>query len=230
MAVKLTLEFPGVVPVLESVGTDASKSLTRGMERVVNSWKKEIRAAVKAGFKRTPIHAKRRGLNFEKSFQGTTFPTRKSKKFSFNPAGFLYAKAAFAESFEEGDTITAGRRRKYLAIALRGAKKLKLDYKETGRGGYGKRSAVEEASANYGPLRPVPTKSGDIILAASADRVASAGLKPRGRKRNFVPLFLLVKRVKVPKRLSFIRFAQRALDRLPRETTKEIEIQSRRSS
>lgn len=220
MALRLKLDFPNVAQVMRELGTDAAKAQTRAMGAVVDGWKGDIRSLVKQNFRRTPGHAKRAGLNYEKSFQGDSYPSKRSRKVSFQPAGFLQAKADFARVFEDGDTITGGKRRKYLAIALSGAKKLKLDYQQKRR--YTKASNVEKADRLFGPLRQIPTKGGDFILAANARAVAKAGLRPRGKKRDFVPLFLMLRRVALPKKLNFVALAKRWLNRLPEYTEREV--------
>lgn len=220
MAFRLKLDFPNVVQVMRELGTDAAKAQTRAMGAIVDGWKGDIRALVKQNFRRTPPHAKRAGLNYEKSFQGDSFPSKRSRKNSFQPAGFLQAKADFAQVFEEGGSVSGGRRRKYLAIALPGAKRLKLDYQHKNR--FTKASNVEKADRLYGPLRPIPAAGGNTVLAASARNIARAGLRPRGKKRTFVPLFLLVRRVRLPKKLSFLAFAQKWLNRLPEYTEREV--------
>jgi hypothetical protein len=220
MSLKLKLDFPNAAQVMRDLGTDAAKAQTRAMAAVVDGWKGDIRPLVRQNFRRTPGHAKRAGLNYEKSFQGDTYPSKKSRKVSFQPAGFLQAKADFARIFEDGGTVEGGKTRKYLAIALPGARKLKLDYQQKRR--FTKSSNVEKADRLYGPLRPIPASGGGLVLAADARNVARAGLRPRGKKRDFVPLFLLVKRVRLPKKLSFIRLAQLWLNRLPAETEREV--------
>ena len=219
MAFRLKIDFPDAAKVLWDLGTDAAKAQTRAMAAVVDGWKTQIRGVVRQNFRRTPGHAKRAGLNFEKSFQGDSYPTKRSRKVSYQPAGFLQAKADFAESFEEGKAISGGRFRKYLAIALPGAKRLKLDYQQKRR--FTKASNVEKADRLYGPLRPIPAEGG-LVLAADARSVAKAGLRPRGKKRDFVPLFLLLRRVILPKKISFVRTAQIWLNRLPEITEREV--------
>jgi hypothetical protein len=227
MPIRLKLDFPNVVEVMRQLGTSAATAQTRAMADVVDGWKVDIRQLVKANFKRTPAAAKRRGLNFEKSFQGTAYP-RKGKA-SFDPAGFLNAKANFAEVFEDGGTSAPKGR--YLAIALPAAKKLGLDY-DPSSGHLQKRSMVEAAEARFGKLRPIPSKAGNIVLAADTLGKRRGGsiaqytagkfsqVRARGKKRDFIPLFVLVKSVRLPKKLRFVEIAQRWLNRLPAFTEK----------
>lgn len=238
MALKLMVKFPDIRKEMAELGTSGAKAQTLAMGEVVEGWKGQIRGVVRQNFKRTPPHARARGLNFEKSFQGESFPSKRSRKASFNPAGFLVAKARFASVFEEGAGVDA-RSKKYLAIALPAAKKLGFDYGErhsgfSGRSYFGKQSQVERADQLYGPLRPIPAKGGDIILAASTAGGLSGGAIARVRKvgrgkarasvakargkRDFVPLFLLIKRVVLPKKISFVRIAEIWLNKLPRIT------------
>lgn len=226
MALRLSLDFPNFAKVMREVGTDAAKAQTRAMGGVVEGWKKDIRGLVAQNFRRTPPHARKAGLNFPKSFQGDSYPSKRSRKVSFQPAGFLQAKARFAEIFEDGGSVEP-RRRKYLAIALPAAKRLKLDYSYHDRGAglrFSKRSGVEAVIGDlkYGVSRTIPLPGGNKMIAVDAAGVAKRGIRPRGKKRDFVPLFLLVRRVRAPKKLSFVRLAQLWLNRLPHYTEREV--------
>jgi hypothetical protein len=228
--VRLKVDFPDAAAVFKQLGLTGAVAMTRAMGEIVDGWKAEIRAAVRQNFKSTPAKARKLGLNFEKSFQGTQFPEKKRRKVSFHPAGFLNAKANFAEIFETGGPRRP-RHGKYLAIALPAARKLNLDYgyAQSGHGlRFSKRSMVEAAEKQLGPFRPIRAKGGNLILAATTEgglkggvvmrRVGSASSpsrKARGKKRTFVPLFLLVKRTVDPKKLNFIATARRWLDKLP---------------
>lgn len=228
MPVRLKISFPNFKDIMKQLGTDAATAQTKAMADVVNGWKTDVRAQVKANFKRTPPNARARGLNFEKSFQGSSFPSR--GKVSADPAGFLIAKADFAEVFEEGGSSHAKRR--YLAIPLAGAKKLGLDYGPSPSNRLSKRSMVEAAEARFGKLRPIKSKAGNIILAADTHAQAKGGflgglvggkiqtVKARGKKRDFIPLFVLVKSVRLPRSLHFVQLAQKWLNRLPGLTEK----------
>jgi hypothetical protein len=141
MPVRLKVDFPDAAAVFKQLGLTGAVALTRAMGEIVDGWKAEIRAAVRQNFKSTPAKARKLGLNFEKSFQGTQFPEKKRRKVSFHPAGFLNAKADFAEIFETGGPV-GPRHGKYLAIALPAARKLGLDY---GYAESGPRPALLEA-------------------------------------------------------------------------------------
>lgn len=223
MAVRLNVQVPNAPTVFKGLGRAGAAAMTLAMNEVVEGWKREIRALVRQNFRRTPTQARSKGLNFEKSFQGDTYPPKKRRRVSFNPAGFLNAKADYAGVFEDGDTVASGRQRKYMAIAMPAAKKLGLDYglRQTGGGfRYSKASGVEAAEQRYGALRILPSKNGNKILAASVRAGGSLlggkrGAKTRGKKRDFIPLFVLVKRVKLPRKLRFVPIARRWLYRLP---------------
>ena len=220
MPVRIKISFPNLPNIMRQLGTAAATAQTKAMADVVEGWKTDIRALVRENFKRTPPAARKRGLNFEKSFQGTTFP-RKGKA-SFDPAGFLAAKADFAQVFEEGGRSQA--RGRYLAIALPAAKKLGLDY-DGSTGHLRKRSMVEAAEKRFGALRPIKSKAGNIVLAVSTGAKGGSrgarvngkfvSVKARGKKRDFIPLFVLVKLVRLPKKLRFVYLAQKWLNRLP---------------
>lgn len=223
-SLQLKVEFPDMNAAFKDLGLQFALAQTRGMGDAVDQWKKRIRSLVRQNFKRTPGFARSKGLNFEKSFQGASFPAKKrggKQKVSFRPAGWLNAKAAFAPIFEEGGTVAA--RGKFLAIALPAAKKLALDYgfANTGVKGlrFSKYSQVDAANRSFGKLRLIPAASGNLILAA--DKPGSGrglghfgSVKARG-KADFIPLFLLVRRVRLPKKLSFHVLAKFAAAAVP---------------
>jgi len=85
-----------------------------------------------------------------------------------------------------------------------------------------KRSLVEEAERRFGPLRPIPSKNGNIVLAVSTAGKIGGGfiaqgghsrgkvtaIKARGKRRDFIPLFVRVKSVQAPKKLRFLPIAR----------------------
>jgi hypothetical protein len=231
MSARLKIDFPDIVAVMQRLGLTAALALTRGMEEATAGWKNEIRPQIRSVFKSTPAKARKLGLNFEKSFQGTSFPQRKRRKVSFRPAGFLNAKAAFAEIFETGGGVSP-RHAKYRAIALPAARRLGFDYgyAESGHGlRFSKRSMVEDAERQLGPFRPIPGKHGNKILGVTTAGgigggfVAKGGfgrgkvtaVQARGKKRDFVALFVLVKTTVEPKKLNFMYLAQKWANALP---------------
>lgn len=229
MPIRLKIQFPDFRDLMKQLGQDAATAQTRAMADVVAGWKGEIRPLVKANFQRTPPYARARGLNYEKSFQGSSYPSK--GKVSADPAGFLIAKADFAQVFEDGGS-SRPKSRRYLAIPLAGAKKLGLDYGPSKSNRLSKRSLVEEAERRFGALRPIRSKAGNTILAADTHGKAKGGFlgtvlggkvkiaKARGKKRDFVPLFVLVRSVRLPKKLNFVALAQKWLNRLPDFTEK----------
>jgi hypothetical protein len=163
MPVRLKVDFPDAAAVFKQLGLTGALAMTKAMAEIVDGWKAEIRAAVRQNFKSTPGKARRLGLNFEKSFQGTPFPEKKKRKVSFHPAGFLNAKANFAEIFETGGAVSP-RGSKYLAIALPAARKLNLDYGLVER----PRPALHQALDGRGRRTPARARS-----ARSAPRAAT---------------------------------------------------------
>jgi hypothetical protein len=192
---------------------DVAKATTGGMQDAVDGFKAEIRGQVRANFRRTPPYARRRGLDFEKSFQADAYPSQKSKRESLGPAGFFQARAKAAELFETGGEVSG---RRYLAIPLPAARRLKLDYAALTRGNtgtFGKRTNIDAINDRFGPLHILPTSGGGFILAADAKRAAKEGLKPKGKKA-YVPLVLMTPRVTVPDKLDFFGTADRWAGRL----------------
>jgi len=125
---RLKLQYPNVADVMRQLGTSAATAQTQGMGDVVDGWKGDIRAVVRANFKRTPPIARKRGLNFEKSFQGTTYPKRGVQ---LRPCRLPGGEGGLCGGVDQGGQISP-RRRRYLDIALPAARKLGLDYAPRG--------------------------------------------------------------------------------------------------
>ncbi len=213
MRMKLDIPSGGIALLIGAINGRLARALTEGMAETTVGFKKEIRGLVRQNFRRTPPVARAQGLNFEKSFQAESFPSKRGK-FSLNPAAFFVAKARAAEAFEEGETV-GGKR--YLAIALPATRRLRMDYSRVIRGAtstFAKATNIAALVERFGPLRRIPARGSDIILAADAEAAATAGLKPRGKKRDFVPLVLLRQAVRVPKKLSFNAIARAWASRL----------------
>ena len=108
-----------------------------------------------------------------------------------------------------------------LKIALPAVRRLKLDYRRVVRGTtstFAKATDIEALKQRFGPLRPIPARGGNLILAADVEKARAEGIKVRGKKRTFVPLVLLIRSVRVPKKLSFNAIAQAWANRLGRIT------------
>jgi hypothetical protein len=137
-------------------------------------------------------------------------PGEEAPQSQLPPGRLPQRQGAFAEIFETGGGVSP-RHAKYLAIALPAARKLGFDYgyAESGHGlRFTKRSMVEAAERQLGPFRPIRAKGGNKILAVTTAgglgrRLRRQGplrprqghrAKARGKKRDFVPLFVLVKR------------------------------------
>jgi hypothetical protein len=186
------------------------KATTLAMQEVATEAKDEVRAQVRANFKRTPAAARKRGQNFEKSFRADAFPNPRRKKFSLNPAAVVQALARFAGVFEKGAEATG------VVIPLPAARKLNLDRSETGRGQFTKRSDIEAAVDRFGMkggLVSVPIRGG-FMLGADRRIALREGLRVK-RGFNMAPLFLLLNRVRIPKKLDFMGAVRRAQKKLP---------------
>lgn len=193
------------------IGTAVAKAQTLAMGEAATGFKGAIRGVVRQNFRRTPQNARRYGLNFEKSFKAITYPDPKRKRYSFDPVDYFVAGARYAGIFEEGGTVATQR---YRPIALRAAQRLGLDYGMFDRGAgerFSKRSQLEPVveDLRFGQPRYIPVSAGRFIIGVDAAAVASRGLKPRGKKRNWVPLFLMDRTpVRLPKKLSFVALAK----------------------
>ncbi len=164
-------------------------AVNNGLRRAGRGVQKDMRAAVRAAkFARGGVGRQ----NFEKSFRVDLWPSR-NNVYARRPAMTVGATARYAEVFEEGAEVSG---KPYLAVPLPEARRLDLHTS----GSYSrKKSNVKAAQANYGPLRRIPSKNG-YILAADAKKLP--GATASGGARPFVPLFAMVKQVKLTKRYS----------------------------
>lgn len=164
-------------------------------EQVKQDWRSEVRRAGLGG-------------RLANTIRGATYPTA---AVSANAKALIWTKApAIISAHEEGAVIRASRTR-YLAIPTAAA----------GRGAGGNRITPADWSRRRGvQLRPVPGKSGTILLIAVGARVDSRGRAqsrgPRSRSAaQDVVVFVLVPQVKLRKRLDLMATARAAAAALP---------------
>lgn len=188
-----------------------SEAATRALRAVADQAKEELRASVRASFRRTPPVARRAGQNFVNAFRAETWP-RGRRQHSLRAATVVAANASFAGIFETGGTVTA--RGRYLVVPLRPAVRLGLDRGTSRTGRLRKWAQIDRAAQLMGGLRPIPSRSG-MVLGADREAAARHGLRPRRKRQSFVPLFALVRQVTLPRKLNFARIVARADRRLP---------------
>lgn len=144
----------------------------------------------------------------EKAWQSKVYP----KGDSMGAAGLVYSKAARIHSaFDAGATIgpKAGQ---WLVIPLPAARRLKLDLSYQRSKGSRPRhwSDIDAAVRRFGALRRVALRGGRILLVADGVTASGARRKVRtargggavqGVGNVSMPLFLLVRRIRLGKRL-----------------------------
>jgi hypothetical protein len=106
---------------------------------------------------------------------------------NLGPAAYVSIKPAFLSIFEEGGTVTG--QNGYLVVLLPEGKKLKFTRP-------GKRGWAAIWATNQNRLRLVPAGSNYLVLC-------------RVSRTKEVPVYLLTKKVNLPKRLSFNEAAKR---------------------
>ncbi|WP_337996223.1 DUF6441 family protein [Oleispirillum naphthae] len=170
-----------------------------GTQTATDNLKEKLRAQVRAA-----------GLpqSVQKAWQSKVYP----KGDSMGAAGLVFSKATrIHAAFDAGASISP-RNGQWLVIPLPAARRLKFDVSYSrSRGGKPRHwSDVDAAVRRFGSLRRVPLKGGRILLVA--DGVTASGSRRKVRQAKgggtvqgvgnvSMPLFLLVKRVRLGKRL-----------------------------
>ena len=166
---------------------------------------------------RGQVRAAGLGEGLAKAWRYEAYP--KGRRASLGPAALVYSKAArLHQVFETGATITA-RGSKWLVLPLPAAEALGYDTRPLGRkpGGRANRltrwSNVDAAVARYGELRFVAFDGGRraLLIADNLSRarqrtvrrrlVGAGQLEAANRVSSGVPLFLLIRQVRVGKQL-----------------------------
>lgn len=177
---------------------------------------------------RAQVDAAGLGTGLSKAFRHEVYP--KGRK-SFSPAALVYSKAArLHAAFEDGPTIRANNAA-WLVLPLPAAEALGFADRPQGRKNSARSrrarwSNVEAAIRRYGRLDFVPLDGGDraLLVARGLSRARQRGLKRSLTRRGAeavastvgesVPLFLLLRQVRIRKRLDIKAAGDRALDRL----------------
>lgn len=179
-----------------------------GTTSATDSLKERLRAQVRSA-----------GLaqSVQKAWQSKVYP----KGDSMAAAGYVYSKATrIHAAFDVGGTISP-KRGQWLVIPLPAARRLKLDISYARSKGSRPRhwSDVDAAVRRFGALRQVKLRGGRMLLVA--DRVTAAGGRRKVRQARgggsvqglgnvSMPLFLLVRRVSLGKRLDIASAARQA--------------------
>lgn len=133
------------------------------------------------------------------------------------------------EIFLEGGTVT-GKAGKYLVLPLPEAEKLGFDRKISRAGRLKKHSNLQAAINQFGnQLRFINIGSNKLMAVIDQNYAKQKGVRVRrsskGRKfqRDFVPLFLLIKRVRIGRKVNWRRLVREAERDMPRNVEKEID-------
>ena len=192
---------------------DITPDLVAAMAAEVKAGEKAVTTAMReagTGLKtawRSQIAQAGLGRRLANSIRSQTYPKAGE---SLNAAALVWSKAPVIVGAHDTGPLIRSKNGFWLAIPTEAA----------GRGLRGGRITPGEWERRRGlRLRFVYRRSGPSMLVAEG-RVNSRGLgvasrSKTGRGRVTVPIFLLVRQVKLPKRLDLDRDAERALDSVP---------------
>ena len=147
------------------------------------------------------------GSRLARTIRSETYPKARP---SLNAAALVWSKAPVIISAHDTGPLIRSRGGLWLAIPTEAA----------GRGRGGKRPTPREWEARPGlTLRVIPRRRGPSLLVAegrlNSKGRAVASRSKTGRGLTSVPIFLLVKQVRLRKRLDLARDAERAVNGLP---------------
>lgn len=189
----------------------------------------ELRAQVRSAFKRPSGALRVKGQNLEKAIRARTYPERLRRRKSLGPASLVWIPWEPIKIHETGGVIDG---RPYLVIPTPEAGKLGLARNAEARGDFGRFSRgsrrrnaqLDEAKRRYGKtLRWVKTATGYVV---GLDISTATGLGVAGRRKTFrnatgkrqrrrmVILFVLVRKVTLPKRIDIAGPEQRAIEKM----------------
>lgn len=187
--------------------------VTRGVRRTARNLQKGFRGRTRSA---------RLGPKLERAWGRADYPKSGN---SLGASSSVYSKARrIHEAFVEGMTI-GPRRKRFLIIPLPGAQKLKLDRGlEHSKGSKERKwSQLQAAIAKFGALRWIEISGGRFLLVA--DWLSAGGKRSKTRhkgrnvggefspitgRRQSIPLFLVVRQVRINKRIDLKPEIERA--------------------
>ena len=183
------------------------------MQAEVRAGEKAVSAAIRdsgTGLKtawRGQITAAGLGPRLARTIRAQTYPAGKP---SLNAAALVWSRAPVIISAHDTGPLIRSRGGLWLAIPTEAA----------GKGRGGKRPTPREWEARTGlTLRFIPRRRGPSLLVAegrlNSKRRAVASRSKTGRGLTSVPIFLMVRQVRLRKRLDLARDAERAVNGLP---------------
>lgn len=187
--------------------------IARLMQAEIAAGEKAVSAAIKdagTGLKtawRSQITGAGLGSRLARTIRSETYPKARP---SLNAAALVWSKAPVIISAHDTGPLIRSRGGLWLAIPTEAA----------GRGRGGKRPTPREWEARTGlTLRVIPRRRGPSLLVTegrlNSKGRAVASRSKTGRGLTSVPIFLLVKQVRLRKRLDLARDAERAVNGLP---------------
>ncbi|SEO15503.1 hypothetical protein SAMN04489859_103918 [Paracoccus alcaliphilus] len=187
--------------------------IARLMQAEIAAGEKAVSAAIKdagTGLKtawRGQISGAGLGPRLARTIRSETYPKARP---SLNAAALVWSKAPVIISAHDTGPLIRSRGGLWLAIPTEAA----------GKGRRGKRPTPQKWEARTGlKLRFIPRRTGPSLLVAegrlNSKGRAVASRSKTGRGLTSVPIFLLVRQVKLRKRLDLAREAERAVNGLP---------------
>lgn len=192
----------------------AEQGVTEGVRRTARDLQAAFRARTRAA---------NLGPKLERAWGRADYPKGGA---SLGAASDVYSKARrIHEAFAEGVTI-GPKHKRFLVVPLEGARRLKLDRGlQQSKGNRERKWAqIQAAVAKFGALRWIKISGGRFLLVADNLTAGGARSKTRHRdgefspiagRRQSVPLFLLVRQVRLGKRLDLKPDIDRAHSALP---------------
>ncbi|WP_287882874.1 MULTISPECIES: DUF6441 family protein [Paracoccus] len=195
---KLKLEITDIVKLMQA-------EITAG-EKAVSAAIRDAGTGLKAAW-RSQITGAGLGLRLARTIRSQTYPKARP---SLNAAALVWSKAPVIISAHDTGPLIRSRGGLWLAIPTEAA----------GKGRGGKRPTPREWEARTGlKLRLIPRRTGPSLLVAegrlNSRGRAVASRSKTGRGLTSVPIFLMVRQVRLRKRLDLARDAERAIDAVP---------------
>ena len=195
---KLKLEITDIAALM--------RAEVRAGEKAVSSAMREAGTGLKSAL-RGQITGAGLGSRLARTIRSETYPKARP---SLNAAALVWSKAPVIIGAHDTGPLIRSRGKLWLAIPTEAA----------GKGRGGKRPTPREWEARTGlTLRFIPRRTGPSLLVAegrlNSRGRAVASRSKAGRGLTSVPIFLMVRQVRLRKRLNLAREAERAVNGLP---------------
>ena len=195
---KLKLEITDIAALM--------RAEVRAGEKAVSSAMREAGTGLKSAW-RVQISGAGLGARLARTIRSEDYPKARP---SLNAAALVWSKAPVIVGAHDTGPLIRSRGGLWLAIPLEAA----------GKGRGGKRPTPREWEARTGlKLRFIPRRTGPSLLVAegrlNSRGRAVASRSKTGRGLTSVPIFLMVRQIRLCKRLDLARDAERAMNGLP---------------